>query len=63
MDPEANLKELRELTKMVAEADLNDKDGLEAIAETAPRMAELFQALDEWLTKGGFLPKDWSHQA
>lgn len=27
----------------------------------AERLADAFEALDEWLTNGGFLPRDW-HQ-
>ena len=48
MDPDATLAELRELI------DTGD-------FETCPsRLVELFQGLDEWLFKGGFLPTDWS---
>lgn len=53
MDPNANLAELREL----ASAQLNG-------GQTDPdRMAELVEALDEWITRGGFLPADWTQEA
>lgn len=62
MDPEANLKELLELSEEVLNGDLDDFDQSEvyAVAEKATRMAELVQALDGWIKKGGFLPKSWS---
>jgi hypothetical protein len=52
MDPDAALVELRALIYKSAndEADEWDHD----------RISELFQALDMWLMKGGFLPKDWA---
>lgn len=52
MDPNACLMELRELTRMV-------NDG-EAFAErNLERIAELVEALDGWLSRGGFLPTVW----
>lgn len=49
MDPDANLAEIRRLIKKGA--DLSD-DQLE-------RLVVLIRALDEWISKGGFLPKAW----
>lgn len=46
MDPNATLDELREITDKCAPSDMD-------------RAAELFRALDEWIVKGGFLPKPW----
>ncbi len=53
MDPNAKLKELREL----AAAAIEGEGQIEH--DNAKRMAELFQALDEWLSKRGLLPLDW----
>ena len=50
MDPEANLKELRELCG----ADPIDSDDAE-------RIAELFRALDGWMSNGGFTPESWDY--
>ena len=55
MDPNATLKDLR--------AALHDYD--EAIRksvadEAVDRALDAIRALDEWLSKGGFLPEDWS---
>lgn len=49
MDPDAALTEMREL----AQSDLSEFN------EDIHRLAELFIGLDEWLSKGGFLPVDW----
>jgi hypothetical protein len=31
-------------------------------ADSYNEISELFQALDEWISKGGFLPKDWKER-
>ncbi len=50
MDPNANLEEQRRLF-----AQLDNGIDFDALS----RLAELAQALDEWLSKGGFLPRPW----
>lgn len=71
MDPNANLTELRALAqgttehrRLADEAAAGDSDDaeisvLDAALNDYERMAELVQALDEWLTKQGFLPDAW----
>jgi hypothetical protein len=54
MDPNAALKRLKEL---LAEP-LNDKDASE-LRLLLREVGEQFEALDEWLVKGGFPPSDW----
>ena len=49
MDPNETLRRLREL----AERELNAPDPDHA------DWAEWFQALDQWITSGGFLPYAW----
>jgi len=51
MDPNAALQQLR------AQADAILSGG-----GNADTMAELFQALDEWLSNGGFPPQAWQVQ-
>jgi hypothetical protein len=51
MDPDATLSEMRELA--------NDLGATGSFEGDADRLAELVQALDEWLSKGGFFPKAW----
>jgi hypothetical protein len=36
-----------------------DEDSEHIDTGDAVRLAELAQALDEWLSKGGFPPKEW----
>jgi len=58
MDPDANLAELRrEITEYIRIADVADRQFDEG--PDADRIVELVQALDEWISKGGFLPVAW----
>jgi hypothetical protein len=66
MDPDANLEEQRSLAAEAMKiqdacSDNGDytPEQQERHAEIACRLAELVQALDEWIMKGGFLPKEW----
>lgn len=59
MDPNECLAQLRELAaKTVGEQHPN----LDAEAASAYRMAELFEGLDQWIKRGGFLPDDWKQK-
>ncbi len=67
MDPNANLEELLSLAHQVIEAQ-DDDDG-EQDDHTFPdgldrsdlyRFAELVEALDGWITRGGFKPTRWA---
>ena len=52
MDPNAALEALRQLVKQVYSG-----------ARTDPWLfAEHFENLDEWLSKGGFLPEAWKKE-
>lgn len=54
MDPNAALAALREqAAALTADGDYADAQDVEAFVEQ-------FQALDEWLSKGGFLPSAWA---
>lgn len=64
MDPDANLEEQRSLAESILEAldvdeDAGDEVDIESVRHDAERLAELVQALDQWISRGGFLPKDW----
>ena len=52
MDPNAALTEIRNLASQALEP-----SGLEP--DEHERLAEVVEALDEWLSKGGFLPEPW----
>ena len=58
MDPEANLKETRELCKKIYK-NYEDPDSNGVDQDDAARLVELVEAMDGWLSKKGFLPKDW----
>jgi hypothetical protein len=66
MDPTANLKEQREVAaEILAIWDRCTPSGkfttqqLHELQYAAHRLAELVQALDEWVGRGGFLPEQW----
>lgn len=54
MDPDELLVALRDCAQ-----DLINGTDEYTFAETANTMAEQFDALDTWLTNGGFLPGSW----
>lgn len=57
MDPDANLKEQRELCEWFMTT--HTLVSVNEISGRAHRLAELAQALDTWLSSGGFPPEDW----
>lgn len=69
MDPEANLTEQRELAEEIIRKydELEDEHAFEQLSAAerhdflcdAQRLAELVQALDQWIVRGGFLPARW----
>jgi broad specificity phosphatase PhoE len=71
MDPDANLKEQLELVKKMKErqSEFNEEEEEWTAADVSDwrreqvddgeRLAELVEALNEWILKGGFLPKAW----
>jgi len=54
MDPNANLAEQRRIVARMLDEESEHIDTGDAV-----RLAELAQALDEWISKGGFLPDAW----
>lgn len=61
MDPDANLAEQRELAaKIIKDIDTADPSTINPVdPDDASRLAELVQALDAWMSRGGFLPAAW----
>ena len=55
MDPNANLKEQREIVARMIDEDSESVDTGDAV-----RLAELVEALDSWISAGGFLPTSWN---
>lgn len=61
MDPNANLQEQLQIAAALVALipDKEDGHGLSSACYDAKRLAELVLALDEWINRGGFLPKQW----
>lgn len=64
MDPNETLRRLRQLAEYGRQLERPDAaagDGYGGYTwrQLAHEQAELFQALDEWLMRGGFAPKAW----
>ena len=60
MDPDATLALIREAlaeTAMAADGDSNDDE-----IAAAHKLRDGVEALDEWLSKGGFLPAAWASE-
>lgn len=55
MDPNANLDEQRELKLQLDRAQLTEQQRIEKLE----RLAELAEAMDQWLSDGGFYPHAW----
>jgi hypothetical protein len=56
MDPDVTLARLRET---VGNWQQKGADNLKDPIAEAQEMADLFEALDTWIAKGGFLPAAW----
>ena len=56
MDPNANLSEIRGL---ILKAEVLETEDKSLPSDDSDRLVELVNALDEWMTAGGFLPRHW----
>lgn len=61
MDPNENLRETLELCRLLRDGADNDDDDFDA-GEGVDRLLELVEALDGWLSNGGFLPTRWRRE-
>lgn len=61
MDPDENLREQLELAKRITKFIAHDHDPSPALPD-AERLAELVLALDAWIHRGGFLPRQWKEK-
>lgn len=65
MDPNAALERIREITRGYNDPDSEDFNavpGVDDLVDYAQQLTELVDGLDEWLTKGGFVPEAWEEQ-
>lgn len=60
MDPNETLKRIRELARRVRETERVDPNNFSTYTANADELAFAIDALDSWITRGGFLPSDWS---
>lgn len=59
MDPDVNLEEQRKLAaRLIAQIDSEPADDVIDL-DDVDRLIELVQALDQWISRGGFLPQAW----
>ena len=56
MDPNITLQEILKLAKLILD------DGEDINVDDVYCLAELIDALDEWLSNGGFLPVKWERK-
>ena len=56
MDPNEALKNAREAVQRYN----NCNEHVLTRVKESEKLVEAFEALDGWISKGGFLPKDWS---
>lgn len=62
MDPDQALENARHaLATLLATEDMCDALPDEELFKASRNLAEAFEALDGWLSKGGYLPADWTH--
>lgn len=55
MDPDVCLQKIRELI-----VELRGSSKISTTEACADEISEHFEALDEWISKGGFMPADWA---
>lgn len=58
MDPNVTLRELRQSQRWATNIELPDSMRRSHYND----VIDLFNILDEWLSKGGFLPTDWERK-
>lgn len=62
MDPDEALRIIRALIRQLEIEDPGPPQEAPAFVQHARDLAQYVVALDEWLSKGGFPPGDWSHR-
>lgn len=59
MDPNATLKRIRGIVAVMNDPDTRPHVDIE---QALTELCELNDALDQWLSKGGFLPSEWERK-
>jgi hypothetical protein len=60
MDPNTCLATIRSLAARIISYDISVPFDTDEYEEKTMELAEHMQALDAWITNGGFLPQDWN---
>lgn len=60
MDPDINLNETLQLAKRFILMSQMANDTVTYDENEVTRLSELIVSLDEWISKGGFLPQRWT---
>jgi len=61
MDPNACLKEIREIgERMYDSVWIDHRTPTQSYLDDSRRLAELIDSLDQWIVGGGFLPAAWA---
>ena len=63
MDPNETLRMIREVVAWEQNRTGDETYGADDFADMLGEVTELIADLDEWLTRGGFLPADWNRKA
>ena len=59
MDPNAALRDIREMANLAMNGDAGLAASPDAVEDLLFRLASAFGDLDAWLVNGGFLPDKW----
>ena len=59
MDPNEVLKRLRSLLEQRDLVEDSDSGNTWLDPDSANEFAQMFEILDDWISNGGFLPKEW----
>jgi hypothetical protein len=60
MDPDEALAKARDALKILRDREDRGGGNLEAAVRASSDLEDAFEALDGWLSRGGFLPEDWA---
>jgi hypothetical protein len=60
MDPEVALAKARDALARFRAADAADGDPTAAYLDAGADLADAFEALDNWMSQGGFPPPGWN---
>lgn len=63
MDPNVTLARIRELVSELIGVEFDPDSNQGGVIDDAAELAEQVKALDEWMSRGGFVPREWTSLA